>query len=245
MPPANDYPTLYHAHHNRQLEDLPFWLHLAKQLGSPILELGCGTGRIFTPIHRAGYRITGIDHDPVMLAYLLQNWVAHEPPDLIQAEMTDFALAPVFRLVILPCNTYSTLQAAQRQQTLKCVRRCLLAGGVFAISMPNPNILKRLPTESTSEIEDIFAHPNDGEPVQVSSAWQRELLTFSLTWHYDHLLPDGHVERTTAHSRQFMEDLNNYMQEFHQAGFSDVKVFGNFDKTPYDDDSPGLIFTAR
>ena len=38
-------PALYHAHHSRHLEDLPFWDWLAMKYPGPILELGCGTGR--------------------------------------------------------------------------------------------------------------------------------------------------------------------------------------------------------
>ena len=49
-------PSVYHAHHNRHLEDLPFWLDLAAQTGDPLLELGCGTGRVLIPLAQAGYR---------------------------------------------------------------------------------------------------------------------------------------------------------------------------------------------
>lgn len=245
MATINDFPALYHAHHIRQLEDLAFWLHLANQYGDPILELGCGTGRIFTPIHKAGYRVIGIDNDPAMLEYLRRNWAEHESPELILAEMTAFDLAHVFRLVILPCNTYSTLTAAQRQQTLTCVRRCLLSGGAFVVSMPNPKILKLLPKESLSEIEDIFSHPQDGEPVQVSSAWRRIRKNFFLEWHYDHLLPDGQVERTTVHSCHFLESLCIFIQEFNRAGFSHVQAYGNFGESAYHDDSPNLILAVQ
>ena len=58
------FPQLYHAHHNRSLEDLPFWLELAAQAGDPILELGCGTGRVLIPLAQAGYHTIGLDNDP-------------------------------------------------------------------------------------------------------------------------------------------------------------------------------------
>ena len=61
------FPELIHAHHNRHLEDLPFWLDLAGETGDPLLELGCGTGRLLVPLGQAGHRVIGVDHDPAML----------------------------------------------------------------------------------------------------------------------------------------------------------------------------------
>ena len=55
---------LYHAHHSRNLEDLPFWQELARQQGSPILELGCGSGRVLLPLARAGYNVVGLEREP-------------------------------------------------------------------------------------------------------------------------------------------------------------------------------------
>ena len=37
-----------------ELIDLPFYLELARKIGGPVLEMGCGTGRVLLPIARAG-----------------------------------------------------------------------------------------------------------------------------------------------------------------------------------------------
>lgn len=245
MHPADDFPALYHAHHSRQLEDLSFWLRLAQRYGSPILELGCGTGRIFSPLFQAGYPITGLDNDRAMLDFICCGWEEKNRPALIHADMTTFHLAQVFHLVLLPCNTFSTLTAVQQRQTLVCIRHCLIRSGVFATSLPNPQLLKRLPKESAAEVEEIFPHPADGEPVQVSSAWRRTRATFQLEWHYDHLLPDGRVERISARLNHSLENVNVFIQEFHQAGFSEIEIFGDFDESPYTDHSPNLILVAK
>jgi ubiquinone/menaquinone biosynthesis C-methylase UbiE len=49
-------------------EDFVFYLHHAKQFGSPILELACGTGRITIPIVQQGFEIVGIDKSEKMLS---------------------------------------------------------------------------------------------------------------------------------------------------------------------------------
>ena len=41
--------------------DVPFYLREAERSGGPVLELGCGTGRILVPMARAGCTVTGID----------------------------------------------------------------------------------------------------------------------------------------------------------------------------------------
>jgi 2-polyprenyl-3-methyl-5-hydroxy-6-metoxy-1,4-benzoquinol methylase len=54
-------------HYDRKIEskirtnDLPFYLNKANKYGDPILELGCGTGRITIPLAKEGFSITGLD----------------------------------------------------------------------------------------------------------------------------------------------------------------------------------------
>jgi len=47
--------------------DVAFWRRLAANARPPILELGCGTGRVLVPLARAGVRATGIDRSGSML----------------------------------------------------------------------------------------------------------------------------------------------------------------------------------
>ena len=54
-----DHVTSY-----RERSDIPFWVEMAQASGGPVLEIGCGTGRVLIPIARAGIDITGIDLSP-------------------------------------------------------------------------------------------------------------------------------------------------------------------------------------
>ncbi|HEX9090209.1 MAG TPA: class I SAM-dependent methyltransferase [Anaerolineales bacterium] len=240
------FPLLYHAHHSHYQEDLPFWLALAAHAGDPLLELGCGTGRVLMPLAQAGYHTTGLDNDLSMLKLLRTNIAVtgEVVPSLIASDMRRFGLAVKFHLVILPCNTFSTLNENERIRCLSCIRMCLLPGGVFALGMPNPRSLSRLPARSEAELEDEFLHPQTGNPVQVSSSWQRTKHTFIVTWYYDHLLPDGLVERLVSKTVHQIAPLDTYIFEINHAGFSVTQIYGDFEHSKYTEDSPHCIITS-
>ena len=66
----DDYAPFYDWENAQtvQRRDVAFWQRLAAAQGGPVLELGCGTGRIAMPVARAGAHIVGIDRSDEMLA---------------------------------------------------------------------------------------------------------------------------------------------------------------------------------
>jgi len=66
----DDYAPFYDWENARTLgrRDVPFWRNLALHTGGPVLELGCGTGRISLPLAKAGVDLVGIDRSAPMLA---------------------------------------------------------------------------------------------------------------------------------------------------------------------------------
>lgn len=236
----------YHRHHILYSEDIPFWLELAKEQGGPILELGCGTGRVLLKLVEAGYSVWGIDHDRNMLAVLKEQITGEEPhdPALRQVNITNFQLSVQFPLILLPCNTYSTFMKEERLATLGVVNSHLLPGGVFAASIPNPSWMAQLPLEAEPEVETSFEHPRSGNPVQVSSAWQRVGDEVVVSWHYDHLFLNGRVKRNSTETHHYLTDTQEYLEEFKNQGWK-VITYGDFNFTAYDFDSFFLILVGR
>jgi SAM-dependent methyltransferase len=247
MDPANLFPSLYHAQHQNFVEDLPFWLGLAAAQGSPILELGCGSGRVLLPLSQAGYHLVGIDNDAGMLALLKTRLPPALQPgiSLLLADIAHIPLAGWFGLIVMPCNTLSTLTRQAQAEALRGVSALLGPGGLFAVSLPNPEVLRRMPRHSEPEIEDTFLHPLTGEPVQVSSAWEKVSGQLVVTWHYDHLLPDGRVERLTAQVQHRLDSLQDYLDAFSAAGLQVERFYGDYDSSAYQPDSENLIILAR
>jgi SAM-dependent methyltransferase len=245
------FPLLYHAHYSRHLEDLPFWLDLADQIGDPILELGCGSGRVLIPLIRAGHRTFGLDNDFAMLTLLKDNLLvecnaerANSSP-VFQADLCSFHLSVLFPLILVPCNTWSTLDPAARQRSLKQIRAHLSPGGLFVASVPNPALLLDLPASSDAEYEESFEHPLSGNPVQVSSAWNRDQAHFNVSWYYDHLLPDGTVDRVRVDAAHHLSTAENYLDELRAAGLQVSTTWGDFDRSAFGPDSEHLILAAR
>ena len=52
---------------------MKFWQAMAERANGPILELGCGTGRVTIPVARTGARIVGVDRSAEMLGHALKR----------------------------------------------------------------------------------------------------------------------------------------------------------------------------
>jgi SAM-dependent methyltransferase len=134
--------------------DLGLWEELAERCGGPVLELGCGTGRVALHLARRGYRVYGLDRDPALLAALAERasdsfptGVGQESEALVEpvaADACDFELEAAIPLVLAPTHLLQLLPGqAERLECLDCVAGALAPGGLFAAAiieaMPEPD----------------------------------------------------------------------------------------------------------
>jgi len=240
-------PMLVHTHYTLDTADLPFWMDLAKAMGGPILELGCGTGRILLQVEQAGFTAVGLDHDRAMLIFLRSMFPkgVEGRIQLVQANLVAFHFGCSFPLIYLPCNTLSTLRRPDREALFGRVVEHLMPGGIFAASIPNPEWLAGLPRLGEEELEETLIHPVSGNPLQISSSWKRQADTFRLSWHYDQLLPDGQVERITLETAHDLARLEDYRAGLESVGLVIERIYGDFDRSEYTARSPNLILVTR
>jgi len=123
--------------------DLPLWEELAERCGGPVLELGCGTGRVALHLARRGHRVTGLDLEPELLA-VLDARAAELPVSVLQSDARGFELDSPVSLVLAPTHLLQLLaDSAERAECLRCVAASLRPGGLLAAAiveaMPEPD----------------------------------------------------------------------------------------------------------
>jgi SAM-dependent methyltransferase len=231
-------------------EDLDLWLELAEAAGGPVLELGCGTGRVLLNLARRGYAVTGIDNAPEMLARLHARLNAASqrhlatPPVVVEARMEDFELPQRFALAIMPYNTFMHLLTPEAQLgVLARVRRHLAPGGRLALDLPNPGDAYAAQEQGLT-LERTFA---DGERTvqQFSSvALDRAGQLAHITWLYDATAPDGSVHRTIVPLTLRYTCPGEMRLLLESAGLRLEHLYGGYDRSPFVDGAPRMIAVA-
>jgi ubiquinone/menaquinone biosynthesis C-methylase UbiE len=138
----DEYAPFYDWENARTLgrRDVPFWQRLAASSRGPILELGCGTGRVTFPLAREGTRIVGVDRSAEMLARAAKRKRRAHHRIAVQLVRGDIRHLPFphrsFPLVIAP---YGILQSLLRERdltaTLAAVARVLQHDGTFGLEL--------------------------------------------------------------------------------------------------------------
>lgn len=138
----DEYAAFYDWENARTLgrRDVPFWRHLAVNAGGPVLELGCGTGRIALPLGRAGVSLVGIDRSAEMLDRARRRVRRARLTEQVRLIRGDIRLLPfpdaAQAMVMAP---YGILQSLLRERdlaaTLAEVHRVLAPGGAFGLEL--------------------------------------------------------------------------------------------------------------
>jgi SAM-dependent methyltransferase len=139
----DDYAPFYDWENARTVarRDIGFWRRLALAQDGPVLELGCGTGRVAVPLIKAGASVIGIDRSAPMLARARKRLLRAALTDRAMLVRGDIRELPFrsrrgFGLVMAP---YGILQSLTRERdlraTLSSVARVLRRGGLFAMDL--------------------------------------------------------------------------------------------------------------
>jgi SAM-dependent methyltransferase len=256
----NQLARYYDLIHESLTADIPFLLQLAAETASPtgreapLLELGCGSGRLLLPLARAGYKVTGLDNSAAMLA-LAQERLAAEPPAvqsrvrLVEGDMSNgAAVLPGedgrYRLIVAGYNTWMHLAPAQTVLALHGSRSLLRPDGRLFLDLANPFALAETDNTTTLALETIV-HDRQRDEVVVQLSAQRADTAeqiVDVTWLFDVSAAGGgplrrHVVEMRYHYH-FPHELELLLA---QAGFRLDALYGDYDRSPFGETSERLL----
>jgi ubiquinone/menaquinone biosynthesis C-methylase UbiE len=227
------------------LNDLPFYLDIAKQHGGPVLEIACGTGRVLLEIAKQGIDITGLDYSEDMLSILneklkqesqnVQNIV-----DLCLGDMRTFSLGKQFRLILIPFRSLQHMYTIEDQlKVFKRVKEHLHPHEgrlVFNVFYPD---FTRLNTTMDEEVFDI-EWADTSQPQRVIHRYFIRYRVNKLEQYFE----GAFIYKTFENDKLIKQEKSplklgyyTYPQMlllFEQTGFKIVNEYGSFDKDPID-----------
>lgn len=226
--------------------DAAFYQALAVESGGPVLELGCGTGRVLLPIAARGIVCAGVDASPAMLGQFRRKPGA-AAVTLVHARMESFDLAGQrFPLIFSAFRAFQHLDTVEQQLAcLARVRAHLAPGGALAFDVFHPS-LENMARDADPEAPDL-AFEREGRAVTRFVTVKRDRVhqLLHLTMRYVETAASGPPAETTVHftMRWFWRyELEHLL---HRAGFSDVAIYGDFDRSPVTRTSPAFVVVAR
>lgn len=236
-------------------KDIDFWVDYAVNSLGRTLELGCGTGRVLIPTAVAGCEITGLDLSPYMLDKCREKLEKH--PDevrrrvrLVESNMTGFDTGETYSLITIPFRPFQHFITVEEQKAcLNCVHSHLEMQGLLVFDVFNPFPPRLIYNAKYAEEQEDLPEKEmpDGRKlrrtVQTTGTHRdRQYNDFKLTYHVTH--PDGKEEKLVQYFslRYYYRFELEHLLEL--CGFTVVDFFGDYDKSPFTEDSPEMIFVA-
>jgi SAM-dependent methyltransferase len=218
--------------------DVAFYLECARKFGEPVLELGCGTGRVLVELAKAGHEVSGLDLSSAMLAVARAKVEAAEGiskrVQLVEGDMTNFELGQKFSLVLVPARAFQhVIEPDAQRAALKCMHRHLNRGGHLVVDLFDPR-LDLLTPDGASSPRELRQSGGDVVTRQVVSRqidFVRQVLSEQMR--IERLDPQGRSiasEETSWSLRWTMRQEMAYLLEL--CGFEIVAEYSDFKRSP-------------
>jgi SAM-dependent methyltransferase len=231
-------------------DDIPFYRELARRCGGPILEPMCGSGRLLAALARAGYRVTGVDVSPALLAHARTRLASDGllgQVELIEADIRQVAPDGPFGLAIVALNSFMHLAtSADQLAALGRIHAALRPAGLLALDLFNPD-LRAIAGYNGEVVFDKSLTLEDGTRTHKFVAQHADTATQTLYIHfiYDDLDSAGCVRRSVLPFT--LRWLYRYELEhlLSRAGFVLEALYGSYDLDEYSAVSELMLAVAR
>jgi len=246
------FAWLYDIEYRNVVEDIPFYIESFKDITLPLLELGCGTGRLLFPLASNGHNILGLDISSEMLK-IARRKLRKEYPSLkdniefIKGDMRDFNLKKSFGGVLIAFNTFMHLLTIEEQdRCLSCVYRHLEQKGRLIVSVTNitPELISSKDYychNSLFAIEEFGGYLHKYETRFFDTVHQ----LIKLNIFYDIIDKSGGVNRYVR--EMLLRYFHRYEMErlFISCGFKIEALYGDYDFSSFKENSPYMIWVLE
>jgi ubiquinone/menaquinone biosynthesis C-methylase UbiE len=242
----------YDAENEDMTADLGLYSALAEQTGDPILDIGCGTGRVTLHLATEGYRVAGLDTSQAMLERgrrKLKNRIdLHDLVTFYEGDALNYPLPEQYALILIPYNGLMHFRTpADQQAVLRHLSNFLRDEGQLIIDLPNAGEAFATLDDGAVTLERSFVEPESGHLVMqqsVSTLNRTEQLQY-ITWIYDEIGANNAVQRTVAPLTLryvFPTELDWLLQV---CGLRRTERFGDYAQGPFEEGCPRLIVLAE
>jgi SAM-dependent methyltransferase len=223
--------------------DVAFYRSLADQVGGPILELGCGTGRVAIPLAEAGFDVTGIDRSAGMLARARLKAEALPPAGagrlrFVEGDFEHGIIGDAYGLAFAAARVFmSVLEADDQLRLLAAVRDRIRPGGLLAIDVFDPRYDLIAPGAPPWRSDvGTYVNPDSGRPVRVTCldrSTDQVAQRFIEHWSFEELDELGHSGRTEIEALTLRWTFRHEMRHLLvRAGFEPVAEYSDYAMSP-------------
>jgi SAM-dependent methyltransferase len=250
--PYDPIAAFYDLEHADFDDDINMLRTIATIVGDPIIEFGCGTGRILRALAADGFDVTGVDDSQAMLANARHAADAVPSEGNIELAQADFRhplpfADNTFGIGIFSLNGLMHLTTQQDQiGALAEAYRLLDPKGQLVIDLfnPTPEYLTQIASGPHFEGEWTSAEGAHVEKWTHRSIHSATQVIETRVW-YDTLADNGKLTRTrTSFTLRYLHAAELELM-LASAGFVDWKLYGSYELDPFDDASDRLIALAE
>lgn len=244
------FARFYDEDYRHYDDDVAAILHLAQEMDGPVLELGCGTGRLLVPLAAMGLPVTGVDISPALLAKArakLETIPSRDQVTLVEADLRTLAL-PQQEFAFAFCTSNTLMHLADATDQLAVLERVaihLRPGGLLMIDLFNPDIGRLIEVNGVMELADQWVREDGTEVMK----WSVRMLDLAdqiqeTLFVYEEVAPDGAVRRTRCPFTLRFLWRNEIELMLRLAGLEVEAVWGDFEGSPYESQSDHLVLLA-
>lgn len=243
-----DIARYYDSENIGLVDDLAAYDVLVGRFGGPVLDVGCGTGRVSLHLAQHGQNVMGVDASTAMLEraeeHAEQMGEAGRRVEWVHGDIRDLERGERFGLAIFAFSGFMhLLEHSEQIKALERIAAHVKPGGGIVLDLANPIDIFRAEDTASLVVERLFVDAETGDTVMQQSlaTFDRISQIMSLTWVYDRISADGLVHRSMMPQRvryTFAAEMSLLLQ---RTGFEQVEIYGDYDFDPYQEDSPRLF----